>query len=308
MPLIFSFQDLSASGQSRGQCSAVPPNRAFVRVMVIGLVKVRAEANLSQTKRNRDGDFSTFTVAPGPILVNRLTAIMRPRVSTPPAGGATVSQSHSLQSTPYIRGSGSNYSHRSQHGQDDYKPYLREDLTHQYKTSFNEFLDYILCYGRSLDNANPSQNHDIISDNRFKTLLSKYREPIYQETDRYFPFVELANHVIDQLNIDPDLDPNSRIRFCRNDPVTIRGSHAIKKPEVIVVLNKSLEVPERGNVDNLMRHGPLEKQAGFWWTELLAFFEFKRVEIEKSLEQQDAVTGDDCSSTFLPILSFTKHL
>ena len=227
---------------------------------------------------------------------------MPPRVSTPPAGGATVSQSHSLQSTPYIRGSGSNYSHRSQHGQDDYKPYLREDLTHQYKTSFNEFLDYILCYGRSLDNAIPSQNHDIISDNRFKTLLSKYREPIYQETDRYFPFVELANHVIDQLNIDPDLDPNSRIRFCRNDPVTIRGSHAIKKPEVIVVLNKSLEVPERGNVDNLMRHGPLEKQAGFWWTELLAFFEFKRV--EKSLGQQDVVTTDDCSSTFLrvPIL------
>ena len=65
------------------------------------------------------------------------------------------------------------------------------------------------------------------------------------------------------------------------------------------MLNQSLEVPERGNVDNLMRHGPLEKQAGFWWTELSVFFEFKRV--EKSLEQQDAVTGDDCSSTSHPV-------
>ena len=229
---------------------------------------------------------------------------MPPRVSTPPAGGATVSQSHSLQSTPYIRGSGSNYSHRSQHGQDDYKPYLREDLTHQYKTSFNEFLDYILCYGRSLDNAIPSQNHDIISDNRFKTLLSKYREPTYLETDRYSPFIELANHVIDQLNINPNLDSHSKIQFCRNDPVPIRGSHASRKPDVVVVLNKSLEVPRRGNVDILKGHGL--KEVPFWWTELLAFFEFKRV--EKSLEQQDAVTGDDCSSTFLPILSFTKHL
>ena len=222
---------------------------------------------------------------------------MPPRVSTPPAGGATIAQSNSLQTTPYNRGSGSNCSHQSRHGQDDYKPYLREDLAHQYKTSFDEFLDDILCYGRSVDYTNPSQNHDIVSDNRFQTLLSKYREPAYQETGRYSPFIELANYVIDQLNPNPNLGPNSSIRFCRNDPATIQGSRGIRKPDVVVVLNKSLAV--RGDVDNLMRHGPESKETSFWWTELLAFFEFKLV--EKSLEPQDAVTRDDFSrkSTFI---------
>ena len=217
---------------------------------------------------------------------------MPPRASTQPAGSATIAQSNSLQTTSYNQGSGSNCSHQSLHGQDDYKPYLREDLAHQYKTGFDEFLDDILCYGRSVDNANPSQNHDIVSDNRFQTLLSKYREPAYQGTDRYSPFIELANHVIDQLSASSDLDPNSSIQFCRNDPATIQGSRGIRKPDVVVVLKKSLEVPERGDVDNLMRHRP-SKEADFWWAELLVFFEFKLV--EKSLEPQDAVTRGDCS-------------
>ena len=217
---------------------------------------------------------------------------MPPCASTPPAGGATIAQSNSLQTTSYNRGSGSNCSHQSQHGQDDYKPYLREDLAHQYKTGFDEFLDDILCYGRSVDNANPSQNHDIVSDNRFQTLLSKYREPAYQETGRYSPFIELADHVIDRLNASSDLDPNSSIQFCRNDPAAIQGSHGTRKPDAVVLLKKSLEVPERGDVDNIMRHRP-SKEAGFWRTELLTFFEFKPV--EKSLEPQHAVTRDDCS-------------
>ena len=117
---------------------------------------------------------------------------MPPCVLTPPAGGATVSQSHSLQSTPYNRGSGSNYSHQSQHGQDDYKPYLREDLAHQYKTSFNEFLDDNLCYGHSLDNANPSQNHDIISDHRFKTTSLRPHQSIRlrDQSGALIPFLQ----------------------------------------------------------------------------------------------------------------------
>jgi hypothetical protein len=219
---------------------------------------------------------------------------MPPRASTPPAGTATIPQSLSLQSTPYSRGSGSHYSYQSQHCQHDYKPYLREDLAHQYKISLDKFLNDILCHGLSLDSANTSQNHDIVSDKRFQTLLSKYRKPVDQETDRYSPFIELANHVIDQLNINPD----SRTRFCRNDPVTIGGSPAKRKPDVVVVLNKSLEVPGRCDVENPIEHGP--KQAPFWWTELLSFFEFKLV--EKFLEPQDAVKGERCSSTFILVL------
>ena len=116
---------------------------------------------------------------------------------------------------------------------------------------------------------------------------------MHQETGRYSPFIELANHVIDQLN-----NPDSRILFCH----TIRGSDATRNPDVVVVLNKSLEVRGKGGVDNFMERRP--KQVPFWWTELLAFFEFEHV--EKYLEQ---VRGDDCSSMFIFILPFeTKHL
>ena len=225
---------------------------------------------------------------------------MPQHASTPPAGTGTIPQSLSLKSlsTPFSRGSGSHHSHQSQHYQDHYKPYLREDLAHQYKPEipFDVFLNDILCHGLSLDNADQLQNHEIVSDKQFQTLLSKFCEPVHQETGHYTPFIELTNYVIGQFN-----NPESRIVFCRNDPVSIRGSDAIRKPDVVVVLDKSLEVPERGGVNNLMKGGP--KQVPFWWTELLAFFEFKRV--EKCLEP---VRGDDCSSTFIFILPFMRSI
>jgi hypothetical protein len=193
-----------------------------------------------------------------------------------------------MQSIPHSRRSGSYYSYQSQSDYNPYGPYLQEELAHQYKITFNEFLNDILCYGLPLNSVNISQNNGIVSDKCFQTLLSKYREPVDQETDRYSPFIELANHIIGQLNI----NPNSRIRFCRNDPVNIKGSRA--KPHVAAVLNKSLEAPERSDVENLMKHGP--NQAPFEWSEVLLFFEFKLV--EKSLEPRDTVTGDRRSSTF----------
>jgi hypothetical protein len=209
---------------------------------------------------------------------------MPPPALTPPARMIPF-----LQSTPHSRGSGWQYSYQSE---SDYQPYLKEAITHRYKITFDEFLnDIFLCHGLPLDSANTSHNHDIVSDKRFQTLLSKYCKPVDQETDRYSRFIELANHVIDQLNINPD----SRIRFCRNDPVYIKGSHA--KPDVAIVLNKSLELLERRDVDNLMEYGP--NQAPSWWTELLSFFEFKLV--ENCLEPRDAVTSDH-SSMFILVL------
>ena len=225
---------------------------------------------------------------------------MPQRASTPPVGTGMIPQSLSLKSTPYNRGSGSHQSYQSrQEYQRNYKPYLREDLAHQYKPEipFDEFLNDILCHGLSPDSANIFQNHDISSDKHFQTLRSKFREPVHQETGRYSPFIEVANHVIDHLN-----NTDSRILFCHSDPVTIRGSDATRNPDVVVVLNKSLEVRGKGGVDNFMERGP--KQVPFWWTELLASFEFEHV--EKYLEQ---VRGDDCSSMFIFILPFeTKHL
>jgi hypothetical protein len=128
---------------------------------------------------------------------------------------------------------------------------------------------------------NTSQIHNIVHDQYFEKTVSKYREPVTHETSRYPPFIELANHVISRLNI----NPNSRICLCRNDPVIVAGSRAYRKPDVVGVHHKSLEVPERSSVDNLMNDGP--NQAPFWWTELLFFFEFNAT--RKGLTRQDTV-------------------
>ena len=102
-------------------------------------------------------------------------------------------------------------------------------------------------------------------------MVSKYREPVTHETSRYPPFIVLANHVINQLDHNPDFN----ICFCRNDPVLVGGSRAERKPDVAGVRYQNLEVSERSSVDNLMKDG--SNGACFWWTELLLFFEFKTV-------------------------------
>ena len=123
-------------------------------------------------------------------------------------------------------------------------------------------------------------------------MVSKYREPVTRETSRYPPFIVLANHVINQL----DHNPDSNICFCRNDPVLVGGSRAERKPDVAGVRYQSLEVSERSSVDNLMKDAP--DGACFWWTELLLFFEFKLI-YKQLLEDlvRNAVTRDRSSST-----------
>jgi hypothetical protein len=71
-------------------------------------------------------------------------------------------------------------------------------------------------------------------------MVSKYRKPVTHETSRYPPFIVLANHVINQL----DHNPDSNICFCRSDPVLIGGLHAERKPDMAGVRYQSLEVSE----------------------------------------------------------------
>src|SRR6202044_3875698 len=123
-------------------------------------------------------------------------------------------------------------------------------------------------------------------------MVSKYREPVTRKTSRYPPFIVLANHVINQL----DHNPDSNICFCRNDPVLVGGSRAERKPDVAGVRYESLEVSERSSVDNLMKDGP--DGALFWWTEVLLFVEFKLIR-KKLLEGlvRAALMRDRSSST-----------
>jgi hypothetical protein len=142
------------------------------------------------------------------------------RPSTPPTGASL-----SIQSTPHSQGSGSHYSYQSQNHQSDYKPYLREDIKHQYTITFDEFLNDILHLAPDWIGKNTSRISDIVHTQRFGEIVFKYREPVTHETSRYPPFIVLANHVISQL----DHNPESNICFCRNDPVLVRGSRAERK-------------------------------------------------------------------------------
>ncbi len=214
------------------------------------------------------------------------------RPLTPPTDAATTLQSLTVQSTPHSQGSSSHYSYQSQNHQSDYKPYLKEDLKHQYTVAFDEFLNDILHLAPDWMGKNASRISDIVHTQCFGKMVSKYRELVTHETSRYPPFIVLANHVINQL----DHKSDSNICFCRNDPIIVGGSRAERKPDVAGVRYQSLEVSERSSVDNLMKDGP--DKACFWWTEVLLFFEFKL--IRKQLLEglvQAALTRDRSSST-----------
>src|SRR6202167_2531221 len=109
------------------------------------------------------------------------------RPLTPPTGAATTPQSLSIQSTPHSQGSSSHDSYQSQNHQSDYKPYLREDLKHQYTVTFDKILNDILHLAPDWIVKNASRISDIVGTQHFGKMVSKYREPVTHETSRYPP-------------------------------------------------------------------------------------------------------------------------
>jgi hypothetical protein len=181
-------------------------------------------------------------------------------------------------STPFRRGSGSNQSHASKHKQSDYLPYLRADLEDAETVTFDKFLHLVFGFDPNW-RENTDGNHHmkaVVSDPKFQELLSNYCLPVDVETDRYHPFVRLANYIVDKLQIRPShQDEGLSIAFCRNDSVPVRGSFGERKPDVVVVMKDVLGLPGRDSADNLSKAGPTELP--FQWVEILAFWEFKLV-------------------------------
>jgi hypothetical protein len=173
-----------------------------------------------------------------------------------------VPQRHRSHSRYRGKGSSSHYLYHSQNHQSDYKPYLKQDLKHQSAMTFNEFLNDVLHLAPDWIDRNASRISDIAHIKGNGNMLSKYREPVTHKTSRYPPFIILVNHILDQLHDNPD----SNICFCHNDPVLVGDSCAERKPDVVGVRNRSLEVSERSSVHNLMKDGP--DGACFWWTKL----------------------------------------
>jgi len=209
----------------------------------------------------------------------------------------------SIHSTPHSQGSGSHYSYRSQNAQGDYKPYLADDIKHLYTlNTFDEFLHDVLGFDSSdWIKKNESQISRIVDTKEFRDKVTHYRQPVAHEADRYQPFVELANHVVEEFNAQVSFT------FCRNDPTIVKGSDGERKPDVVGMCWRGLkEVSERSSPDNLRKRGP-GQEAAFWWAELLLFWEFKLVCKDLSKHVAGDVSIRDRSSSkssHFPLQSF----
>ncbi|KAJ7092421.1 hypothetical protein B0H15DRAFT_947977 [Mycena belliarum] len=175
-------------------------------------------------------------------------------------------------STPASRGSASHGSYSTHHTQEDYLPYLREDLATAKTVTFDSFLELVLP--SKTDHPTSQQLEKISEDHRVQAFLSKYKAVTVPETSLYQPFVELANQCMELL---PTKGAGVDSVFCRNDPAIVRGSRAQRKPDVGTVESATLRIGHRDSADNLADRGPSGDDAGpaFHWAELLGFYEFK---------------------------------
>lgn len=154
--------------------------------------------------------------------------------------------------------------------QDNYKPYLKEDLKYsQASISFDEFLKCILHVPPELCRQEKPLIENIVNSKRYQDMLQRYVARIHHETECYYPFTELVNHATAQLRESNEFV----VSFCRNDPIIVKGSYAQRKPDGGGVEHGVENEGEREGVDNISRGGP--EGIVFLWTDFISFLEFK---------------------------------
>ena len=190
--------------------------------------------------------------------------------STPPRVINNSTRTSAFEDTPWSKGSGSNSGFRNRHTQDDYKPYLKEDLEcSKASITFDEFLKHILRVPPEWRLQGKPSIEKIVNSKRHQDMLQRYASQIHHETERYHPFTELVNHAMQKLRGREEFV----VSFCRNDPIIVRGSYAQRKPDGTGVESEVVNGGERGGVDNLSKGGPAGN--AFLWTDLVSFLEFK---------------------------------
>lgn len=190
--------------------------------------------------------------------------------STPPWPFPTSTRTSSTHDTPWNKGSGSHSGFRHKHMQDNYKPYLKEDLKYsQASISFDEFLKCILHVPPELCRQEKPLIENIVNSKRYQDMLQRYVARIHHETECYYPFTELVNHATAQLRESNEFV----VSFCRNDPIIVKGSYAQRKPDGGGVEHGVENEGEREGVDNISRGGP--EGIVFLWTDFISFLEFK---------------------------------
>jgi hypothetical protein len=187
------------------------------------------------------------------------------KTPTPPPLSALIGLQHD---TPHSHGSASNSSFYSAVTQKDYSPYLRSDLRSRAEISLSQFM-HMLGAGQ-VDNLFSTLPHD----SNLTTYIRDYKDEVYKETQRYDVFIKIVNQIIELTAKMADTSKN--VRFCRNDPVHLTGSHAKRKPDILCVpSDPSGGLPhQRINPDSLSQDGP--RNHPFHWAEPFFFCEMKK--------------------------------
>ncbi|KAF4564622.1 hypothetical protein EYR40_010789 [Pleurotus pulmonarius] len=137
--------------------------------------------------------------------------------------------------SPAYRNSGSSsditYDADSRHRY--YPPCLYQGLRNEKLMDFKDFCRIIFGFEYN------QQENTLIKE--ISSLLDRYRLPVAEETDRYEPFIQLANEVLE--------DSGSDYIFVRNDPKYLWGIESLCKPDILLVhksvwLLRNVEGPE----------------------------------------------------------------
>ncbi|KAI5120094.1 hypothetical protein M0805_001250 [Coniferiporia weirii] len=186
-----------------------------------------------------------------------------------PSVPAVASSAPKSLSTPHSNhvASGSAYPAKFGGTIDEVDRYIDADLSTTKYCGFDDFL-HALGLDPGLLQSADEKLLEIARDDDTLNLRNKYCEDVGNETQRYGPFCELANHIISKL-------PSQRrpIVFCRNDPRCIKGMFSNdRKPDVVVLEGEDLAVAD-GKWREHSSNGP--RGIKWTWSDVLHAFEFK---------------------------------
>jgi hypothetical protein len=196
-----------------------------------------------------------------------------------------------IQSTPNSKGTSTNLNSDANTSQQQYQPYLIEDLRSSWSTcSVDDWATTIFGYGphwRSDASFREVADHEDYA--RFRQAFSDRLSKGINETELYGPTVQWTNHILSALaaKVDPKEDP-MRLRITRNDPVHVRGRPSWRKPDLVAVEQDTVVLGLRKDVASMMKGGP--SGFAFWWPELLGFWEMWKDSREFSVSPSKTYT------------------
>ena len=106
------------------------------------------------------------------------------------------------------------------------------------------------------------------SEGGIQKLLKSFLRTGGPESGSYQPFVSLANAIMGHLSTLELLGRNPKLKFCRQGPKCLRGSKALRKPDVVLVREDAKQLADSMDLPN----GP---EPPFFWDVLYCCVEFE---------------------------------